>query len=289
MVSLSVVAKEAQYKIADSGYAHVTGTNLYYEIAGHGEAIVFVHGSFGDRRHWDLQFFELSKRYKVLRYDLRGFGRSANPDTGTVYRDADDLSALMEYLKIPKAHICGLSSGSFVVFDFALAYPEKCISLIPIGPRVAGDEADEYKTPATDSLRKAVAIVIDILKTRGKKEAVDLLWNGNNALANSVRSEDARKRLLNMGYEYSWWRYLYPNKRQYAFPMAIKKLSEINIPTLVVTSEFDIERCKEVAQILSNKIPGAKLISIKGAGHIMNMDNPKEFNKLISKFIDKIS
>jgi len=272
----------------DSGYAEVKGTKLYYEIAGRGEAIVFIHGSFGDRRYWDLQFFELSKRYKVLRYDLRGFGRSANPDTATIYRDADDLSALMEYLKIPGAHICGLSSASFVVIDFALAYPEKCISLIPVGPRVAGDEADEYKTPATDSLRAAVATVIDILKTKGKKAAVDLLWKGNNVLANSVRSEDTRKRLLNIGYGYSWWRYLYPNKRQFAFPMAIKKLNEINIPTLVVTADFDIEKCKEVAQILANKIPGAKLISIKGAGHLMNMDKPKEFNKLISKFIDKI-
>jgi pimeloyl-ACP methyl ester carboxylesterase len=117
----------------DSGYAEVNGTKLFYETAGNGEVIVFVHGSFGDRRHWDLQFFELSKKFKVVRFDLRGFGRSANPDSITVYRDADDLSALMDHLKISKANICGLSSGSFVVIDFALAYPEKCISLIPVG------------------------------------------------------------------------------------------------------------------------------------------------------------
>ena len=253
-----------------------------------GQPIVFIHGSFGDRRHWDLQFFALSKKYRVLRYDLRGFGRSANPDTTTIYKDADDLNALMEYLKISKAHICGLSSGSFVVLDFALAYPDKCLSLIPIGPRVAGDETDEYKTPATDSLRAAVAVVIDILKTKGGKEAVDNLWRSKNALAVSVRSRNTRDRLLQMGYEYSWWRYLYPNKRQYAFPMAIKKLNEIKIPTLIITAEFDIERCKEVAQLLANKIRGAKLITIKGAGHIMNMDNPQEFNKIVSEFIDKI-
>jgi len=273
----------------DSGYASINGTRLYYEVAGKGEPIVFIHGSFGDRRHWDLQFYELSKKYKVMRYDLRGFGRSANPDSLTAYRDADDLNGLMDHLKIKKANICGLSSGSFVVIDFALSYPDKCLSLIPIGPRVAGDESDEYKTIATDSLRAAVLRVTEILKTQGKKEATDQLWKTNNALGSSVMSSSTRERLLAMGYEYSWWRYLHPTKKEYAFPMAIKKLSEIKIPVLIVTAEHDIEKCKEVAALLAKEIPGARLISIKEAGHIMNMDRPKEFNKLISTFIDKLN
>jgi len=272
----------------DSGYANVNGTRLYYEIAGKGVPIVFIHGSFGDRRHWDLQFFEFSKRYRVLRYDLRGFGRSADPDTVTLYRDADDLNALMEDLKIPKANICGLSSGSFVVIDFALSYPKKCISLIPMGPRVAGDEIDEYRTSAADSLRMSVANVLAILKTKGKREAIDSLWLANNVLANSVKSIDTKKRLLQMGYDYSWSRYLYPNKRQYSFSDAIKRLNKIEIPTLIITAEFDVERCKQVAQILADNIPGSKLVSIKDAGHIMNMDKPKKFNNLVSEFIDKI-
>src|SRR4030095_3666201 len=63
-------------KTIDSGYAEVNQTKLYYEIAGKGEPLILIHGSFGDRRFWDLQFYALSKKYKVLRYDLRGFGRS---------------------------------------------------------------------------------------------------------------------------------------------------------------------------------------------------------------------
>jgi pimeloyl-ACP methyl ester carboxylesterase len=70
--------------------------------------------------------------------------------------------------------------------------------------------------------------------------------------------------------------------------MAIKKLNEIKIPTLVVTAEYDLGLCKEIAGIMAKEIPGAKLISIKAAGHIMNMDKPKEFNKMISGFIDKV-
>jgi len=275
-------------KKIDSGYAEVNNTKLYYEIIGKGEPLILIHGSFGDRRFWDLQFTELSKKYKVLRFDLRGFGRSALPKENEIYRDADDLNALIDFLGIKKAHLCGLSFGSFVVFDFALSHPDKCLSLIPIGPRVAGDDLDEYKTPNVDTLRPIIVKVTDIAKTKGAKEATDYLWTGDHAMGKAVATTRTRHALLKMGYEYSWWRYLHGNKREFAFPMAIKKLNEIKTPTLIVTAEYDLALCKDVAAIIAKEIPGAKLVSIKGAGHIMNMDQPKEFNKIISKFIDHI-
>jgi len=279
---------KSNFKTVDSGYAEVNKTKLYYEIAGKGEPLVLIHGSFGDRRFWDLQFTELSKKYKVLRYDLRGFGRSALPKEDEVYRDSDDLNALIDYLGIKKAHVCGLSFGSFIVIDFALSYPDKCLSLIPIGPRVAGDDFDDYKTPNVDTLRAIISKVTEIVKSKGAKEGTDYLWTGDHAMGKTVVTTRTRHALLKMGYEYSWWRYLHGNKRDFAFPMAIKKLNEIKTPTLVVTAEYDLELCKEVAAIIAKEIQGAKSISIKGAGHIMNMDNPKEFNKAISEFIDQI-
>ena len=275
-------------KTIDSGYAEVNKTKLYYEIAGKGEPLVLIHGSFGDRRFWDLQFYDLSKKYKVLRYDLRGFGRSALPIENEVYRDSDDLDALIDFLGIKKAHVCGLSFGSFVVIDFALSHPDKCLSLIPVGPRVAGDDLNEYKTSNVDTLRAIISKVTEMVKSKGAKEATDYLWIGDHVMGKAVVTTRTRHALLKMGYEYSWWRYLHGNKRKYAFPNAIKKLNEIKIPTLIVTAEYDLELCKDVAAIMTKEIPGAKLISIKGAGHIMNMDQPKEFNEIISKFIDQI-
>jgi pimeloyl-ACP methyl ester carboxylesterase len=272
----------------DSGFAQVNGTKLYYEIAGKGKPLVLIHGSFGDRRHWDFQFKELSNKYKVLRYDVRGYGKSALPNPDEPYRDADDLNALMDFLEIKKAYICGLSMGSVIAVDFVLAYPEKCRSLIPIGARVAGDGLEEYKTPNSDTLKATISKMMDILKNNGTKQATDYLWTGNHSLSKGVVSSGTRAALLKMGYEYSWWRYLYANKREQAFPTAINKLTEIKIPTLVVTAEYDFEFCKEIAAVIAKKIVGAKLISIKGAGHIMNMDNPGEFNKAISEFIDKV-
>jgi 3-oxoadipate enol-lactonase len=269
----------------DSGYSGVNGTKLYWETAGIGETIVLIHGSFGDRRFWDFQFAALSKKYKVLRYDVRGYGKSALPKSEEPYTDAEDLNALMESLKIKKAHICGLSLGSIVGIDFALAHPDKLISLILCGPRVAGDGTDEYRTINADTVRAIIAKTTDIVKNQSTKEATDYLWTGNHSMGKTVISSITREKLLNMGYEYSWWRYLHTSKRGLLFPMAIKKLYEIKIPTLIITAEYDLELCKEVAAIILKEIAGAKLISVKGAGHIMNMDKPGKFNKELFKFI----
>jgi pimeloyl-ACP methyl ester carboxylesterase len=284
---ISFAQSEGERKAIDSGYAEVNNTKLYYEVAGKGEPLVLVHGSFGDRRFWDFQFFELSKKYKVLRYDIRGFGKSAPPDSTKVYRDTDDLKALMDFLGIKSAHIAGLSLGSFIVIDFALAYPDRCLSLISVGPRVAGDGADEYKTAASDSIRSIIATTTGIVKAKGAKAATDYLWTGNHDMGRCIISPSTRELMLKMGYEYSWWRYIYPSKREMVFPTAIKKLNEIKIPTLVVTAEYDLPLCKQIAAILDKEIPNSTLISLKGAGHMVNMDKPKEFNKAISEFIDR--
>jgi 3-oxoadipate enol-lactonase len=283
--SLIAMGQSNHTFLFDSGYAEVNGTKLYYEAAGTGKPLILIHGSFGDRRFWDLQFAELSKKYKVIRYDIRGYGKSALPDSSQVYRDSDDLNALMDFLGIKKANICGLSLGSFIAIDFALSHPEKCISLIPCGPRVAGDGTAEYKTSSGDSISVIITKTIYLVKGKGAKEATDYLWTGDHVMAKGVVSPKTLQSLLKMGYEYSWWRYIHPGKREYAFGMAIKQLSEIKIPTLIVTAEYDFELCKEVAEILVKGIPDAKLALIKGAGHIMNMDKPKDFNKAIFKFI----
>jgi pimeloyl-ACP methyl ester carboxylesterase len=272
----------------DSGYAEVNGTKLYYETAGKGEPLVVIHGSFGDRRFWDRQFPALANKYKVVRYDIRGYGKSALPDSNVMYRDVDDLNALMNFLEIKKANLCGLSLGSNIVIDFALSHPEKCISIICCGPRVAGDGTPEYKTATGENISAVITKTTDLVKRKGVKEATDYLWTGDHEMGKTVISPNTLHTLLQMGYEYSWWRYTHTNKREYAFPMAIKQLNEVRIPALIVTAEYDLALCKNVGDILAKGIPGAKLISIKHAGHIMNMDNPRDFNKAILRFMKRV-
>ena len=78
----------------ETAYADLNGTRLYYELAGAGDALVLVHGFGLDRRMWDSQFTAFAEQWRVVRYDLRGFGRSAPLVAGRAYRHIDDLVAL---------------------------------------------------------------------------------------------------------------------------------------------------------------------------------------------------
>jgi len=269
----------------ESGFAAVNGTSLYYEVAGKGIPIVFIHGNFGDRRHWDFQIGPLSKDFRVIRYDVRGFGKSTVPKSDEPYSDRNDLKALLEYLKIDRAHICGLSRGSAVAVDFALAYPEMCLSLIPIGPWASGFGSGEYKSQYADSMYSIFPIANKILESQGPKAITDFIWKGNNCLARSVKNQTTLDSLLKMGYDYSYWSHLNNSKIDWLEPPAISRLKEIKLPTLIVTAEYDLESCKEIADIMEKEIQGSKKIFLKDAGHIMNMDKPDEFNKVISDFM----
>ncbi len=103
----------------DQGFADVNGAHLYYEIAGSGQPLVPIHGHTLDTRMWDDQFELFSQQFQVIRYDMRGYGKSV-PQSHDSYAPADDLMALLKHLGLSHAHILGLSRGGGVAIDFAL-------------------------------------------------------------------------------------------------------------------------------------------------------------------------
>jgi pimeloyl-ACP methyl ester carboxylesterase len=252
-------------------------------MAGEGQPLVLIHGNGGDRRHWDDQFLPLSKRFKVIRYDACGFGKSPAPDPDQTGSNYGDLKKLLDYLDIKQAHICGLSMGSGIAVDFAMAHPEMCLSLISIGPWVNG-----YNSPAAEPIFQAMAQAGNVLKEHGIKAAIDFWWEGNDVFKNMFPKKQTIERMKLIGYDYSFWLWLNNHKRHDLQPLAADRLKEIKVPTLIVTAEYDLVACIEVADLMEREIAGAKKVSIKGAGHCMNMDKPKEFNRIVEKFIGDI-
>ena len=122
---------------SQQGFIEVNGTRLYYEMAGAGDAVVFLHGFTLDTRMWDDQFERFAEQYHVIRYDLRGFGQSAVP-TDAPYAHFDDLKALLDALGIEQAHLVGLSKGGGVALDFALAFPTYVRGLVLIDSILGG-------------------------------------------------------------------------------------------------------------------------------------------------------
>jgi pimeloyl-ACP methyl ester carboxylesterase len=130
---------------ADSGYAEVNDTRLYYEVTGKGEALILIHGFTLDTRLWDYQFQEFSKHYKVIRYDIRGYGKSSNPSEGKQYANYEDLKQLLDYLNIETAHVLGLSLGGSIAINFTLEYPQMVSSLILVGTILDGFSKNAWR------------------------------------------------------------------------------------------------------------------------------------------------
>src|ERR1041385_5575360 len=118
-----------------NSYADIKDVRLYYERVGDGSDVVLVHAGCADRRMWEGQFSALAQHYRVLRYDMRGYGNSTlstNP-----FSNRDDLYRLFEFLGIRQAHFIACSIGSLSTIDFALEHPEKVSSLVLVSPALS--------------------------------------------------------------------------------------------------------------------------------------------------------
>jgi pimeloyl-ACP methyl ester carboxylesterase len=140
--------------VNQSGIIDANGARLYFETAGYGEALVFIHGLGLDARMWDLQFEVFAQRFLVIRYDLRGFGRSSVP-TAEGYSHAEDLHALLRFLRVQQAHILGLSFAERHAVNFEnLRKNAKSISDLRLQRRTAVIDAFEKASNVLDDKHK---------------------------------------------------------------------------------------------------------------------------------------
>lgn len=119
-----------------TGFVETNGTKLYYEMVGEGHPLVLIHGGYMDRRMWDDQLAVFAEHYRVIRYDVRGFGKSELPQVP--YADRQDLAALLAFLGIEKTYLLGLSLGGVIALDFTLDYPYMVEALILVGSPISG-------------------------------------------------------------------------------------------------------------------------------------------------------
>ncbi len=258
------------------GFVEVNGARLYYEIAGSGRPMILIHGFSLDTRMWDSQFETFARYYQVIRYDVRGFGRSDLPADNN-YTFPDDLMSLMECLGIPHAYILGLSMGGGIAIDFALEYPEAVDALIPVDTVLGGFQSPEF----SDSMRSVWVKAIE----SGVHEAKDL-WLNLDLFKPARKNPDVAARLTQMVADYSGWHLSRANSLPNVDPPAIQRLDKINSPTLVIVGELDLPHFHTVADILLEQIPKARKVIIPGAGHMSNMENPVKFNEAVLRFLE---
>jgi pimeloyl-ACP methyl ester carboxylesterase len=259
------------------GFAPVRGTRLFYEEKGKGPAVVLIHGGQMDCRMWDDQFTALAQHFHVIRYDVRGYGGSFQPDL--LYSDADDLAGLLDYLKVKKAHIVGLSLGGRIAIDLAVAHPTRVRSLTLAGPGLAG-----YEPPDAVQTDLRMWNLVKAARDEGAEKVIEL-WLKDPFMAPAMEQPRLVPRLQKVARENAHCWLQNPILQRSPKPPAAERLGEIKVATLLVLGDRDVPQTKATIATLEQGISGSKKLVIKNAGHMVNMEQPQEFNEAVLSFL----
>ncbi len=233
--------------------------DLWHESTGDGPAVVFLHAGIADSRMWNPT---LPGR-RVVRYDLRGYGRSPAPDRPFAHHR--DLRDLMDALSIARATLVGASMGGAAAIHFALEWPERVDALVLVGSAVDG-----YEFRDGPSLARWKAVEAASGAERARLEA-DLWVPGADPGAAAYVREAILARHCDESLEET--------------QPAIGRLAEIRARTLVMVGDRDLPDVRAVADLLASRIADSKKIVIRGAAHLPSLERPIEFGIALAVFL----
>lgn len=254
-------------------------TNIEYSVHGprSGIPVVLIHGFPFDQKMWEPQAEVLRKEYYTVTYDIRGHGKS---DTGdgqyTVELFVDDLIALLDHLKIPRAVLVGLSMGGYIALRAVERHPDRVRALVLCDTRSEADNNDGKIRRATQA---------NLIKSDGLGGFVEPFIQGvfhkgtysdHPELVEMIRATIERT-----------------SPRTIAGTLialagrtdTTASLYSIKVPTLILVGKNDTLTPVSASSAMKEKIPGAKLHIIPRAGHLSNLENPGEFNEQLLSFL----
>ena len=269
---------------SETGFAPVNGAQIHFEVAGDGPAFVMIHAGVADSRQWNNEFPYFSARYRLLRYDMRGYGKS-EPVAGD-FRHIDDLTALLDALKFSEPLVLmGCSMGGGLAMDFTLAHPDRVRALIMVGSGPSGLELDVPRSPKFAEAEKAwEAGDMD----RVAEIETQIWFDGEGRTPEQV-DQAMRKLAFEMDRIALTHEKAELGKRLAdAETPAAKRLAELKIPILIVVGEHDTPYILAAADHMAQQIAGARKVVVKDAAHLPNMDHPGEFRKIVEDFLDSL-
>jgi 3-oxoadipate enol-lactonase len=253
---------------------------LYYEEAGSGRPIVMIHGGLLNAAMWDDQFEEFARRYRVIRYDARRHGCTVSePDT---FSHHEDLRALVEALGLEKPVIMGLSMGGYVAIDFALEYPEMVGALVLAAPGLSGYE---FKGEEFEQFMARLREAAERDDVEAYIEAFQTAWTDGPRRKPGEVDAAVREKVRRMALENAQrWDEFSVEYRP--LPLAIERLDGIRVPVLALVGDLDMPGILEIVDLVESTVPGARKVVIPGAAHMINMEKPAEFNRIVLEFLE---
>ncbi len=264
------------------------GVRLYYEEAGSGAPVVFVHEFAGDHRSWEPQVRYFSRRYRCIAFNARGWPPSEVPEDVTCYSQAracDDIRSILDGLKIDKAHIVGLSMGGMATLHFGLTYPSRARSLLVAGAGYGSEPGEREK------FREEAVVIAAKLEKEGMAAFAEVYAYGPTrvqfenkdsrgfAQFKAMLAEHSAKGAANtqLGVQ---------RERPSIFELE-DKLAACRVPMLVVTGDEDWP-CLLPGVFIKRTCPTAGLMMIPNSGHAVNIEEPAAFNAALADFLAQV-
>jgi pimeloyl-ACP methyl ester carboxylesterase len=252
--------------------------DIHWDEAGHGPALILLHGLTYDGRVWAPQAIPLARRFRVIVPDLRGHGRSSAPPTGYGFRDhAEDMLAFADRLELSAFHVAGLSLGAGVGVELALAAPDRVRSLALLSPSVGGWRYGP-------SWRLLWRQVLRAVHDRGLAAAMKHEWLGCELHRVARDRLEARALLEVMTGCFSGrpLEMLSMPPQDGDAHEAVDRLGEIRAPTAIAVGEADHADVLAIADRMASSVPDATLFRFPGVGHVLPLEEPERVGELIA-------
>ena len=265
------------------GWAEVAGGRLPYEVAGDGPGVVLAHAGIADMRQWDPQWESLTASFRVVRYDLRGFGRADVVDTR--FSNRADLVAVMDAAGLDRAVLVGCSRAGSIVIDTALEFPDRVTGVAWICGGISGLETEETPVEAAAFER---AEALEAAKDWAAAADHDVaIWVDGFGQPEGRAPAAARDAIRTMAFE------TYVQEKPYGDtivldPPAIGRLGELRVPVLAMTGGLDESATRVGASAIVAAVPGARRIDLPDVAHMPSLERPEWFTATLLEFLASV-
>ncbi len=264
-------------------YVEATGAKLYFEESGYGYPIIFIHEFASDICGWESQTRYFSRGYRCIAYNARGYPPSDIPEDFASYGwevAVDDIAAVMQGLKIERAHLVGLSMGGYAALQFGLRYPEKASAIVAAGVGSGSPPSQRDAWLRETSVLARIFIEHGMVGARGPAR-MQLKYKDRTSWREFVvrlRQHSA----LGMSNTMARCQALRPSLHDLR-----DQFSGITIPVLLAVGDEDV-RCLETNLMLKSALPNAGLWICPNTGHAINLEEPAAFNAQVESFLGAV-
>jgi pimeloyl-ACP methyl ester carboxylesterase len=268
-------------------HIETNGIQLYYETSGQGTPVVFIHEFAGDYRSWEDQIRFFNRRYQTIVYNARGIPPTEVPEDVSLYNQdhaVADLAGLIRALDLAPAHLVGLSMGGYASLHLSLSHPELVRSAVVAGCGYGSEpgQQEQFKADANEAANRfekdfaKFASIYTSGPTRVQLERKDSIAYARFKREFAERSATGAA-LTMRGLQAS-------RPTVYELEDAMKAS---RVPTLILTGDED-DPCLEPGIFMKRTIPTSALITFPNAGHLINLEEPAMFNRIVLDFITEV-